>query len=101
MNSLEMKIASMDVMHAKEKVSLAQAAHDVEVKTLEECEAALTTAFNNKVHMTKFLMLRDAKRTQARVVRESFRALVESMNALDDAETRYDVLFFSSMKAMQ
>ena len=50
--------------------------------------------------MDKFLQMRDMKRVQARVVRESFRTLVAAMNALDDAETQYDVLFFS-MEAMR
>ena len=100
MNSLEKKIAIMDVMNAKEKVSLAQAAHDAEVKTLKECEEAVSAAFHAKVPMDKFLQLRDMKRIQARVVRESFRTLVAAMNALDDAETHYDVLFFT-MEAMR
>ena len=101
MNSLEKKIAIMDVMNAKDKVSLAQAAHDAETKTLKECEAALDAAFHAKVPMDKFLQLRDIKRIQARVVRESFRTLVAAMNALDDAESQYDVLCFSTMEAMR
>ena len=100
MNSLEKKIAIVDVMNAKEKVSLAQAAHDAELKILKDCEVALDAAFHAKVPMDKFLRMRDMKRIQARVVRESFRTLVAAMNALDDAETRYDVLFFSSMESM-
>ena len=96
MNSLEKKIAIMDVMNAKEKVSLAQAAHDVEVKTLKECEDVLDAAFHAKVPMDKFLQLRDTKRVQARVVRDSFRTLVVAMNALDDAESNYDVVCFST-----
>jgi hypothetical protein len=100
MNSLDKKIAIMDVMNARERLSLAQAAHDVEVKTLKDCEDAVSAAFHAKVPMDKFLQLRDMKRVQARVVRESFRTLVAAMNALDDAETQYDVLFFS-MEAMR
>jgi hypothetical protein len=100
MNSLEKKVAIMDVMNARERLSLAQAAHDVEVKTLKDCEDAVSAAFHAKVPMEKFLHLRDVKRVQARVVRESFRTLVAAMNALDDAETHYDVLFFT-MEAMQ
>ena len=100
MNSLEKKIALMDVMNAKERVSLAKCAHDVEIKTLKECEAALDAAFQTKVPMDKFLQLRESKRIQARVVRESFRTLVAAMNALDDAETHYDVVFFT-MEAMK
>ena len=101
MNSLEKKIAIMDVMNARDKVSLAQAAHDAEIKTLKECEAALDVAFHAKVPMDKFLQLRDIKRIQARVVRESFRTLVAAMNALDDAESQYDVVCFSTMEAMR
>jgi len=97
MNSLEKKIAIMDVLNAKDRVSLAQAAHDVEVKTLKECEAALDAAFHAKVPMDKFLQFRESKRIQARVVRESFRTLVAAMNALDDAENNYDVVCFSTM----
>ena len=100
MNSLEKKIAIMDVMNAKDKVSLAQAAHDAEVKTLKECEAALDAGFHAKVPMDKFLQLRDMKRIQARVVRETFRTLVAAMNALDDAESHYDVVCFS-MESMR
>ena len=99
MNSLEKKIAIMDVMKAKDKVSLAQAAHDAEIKTLKECEAALDAAFHAKVPMDKFLQLRDTKRVQARVVRDSFRTLVVAMNALDDAESNYDVVCFSTMES--
>ena len=95
MNSLEKKMAIMDVMNAKDKVSLAQAAHDAEVKTLKDCEEAVCTAFHAKVPMDKFLQLRDMKRIQARVVRETFRTLVAAMNALDDAESHYDVVCFS------
>jgi hypothetical protein len=100
MNSHEKKVAIMDVMNAKDKVSLAQAAHDAEVKTLKECEAALDAAFHAKTAMDKFLQLRDMKRIQARVVRESFRTLVAAMNALDDAESHYDVVCFS-MESIQ
>ena len=100
MNSLEKKIAILDVMNAKERVSLAQCAHDVEIKILKDCETALGAAFHNKVPMDKFLQLRESKRIQARVVRESFRTLVAAMNALDDAETHYDVVFFT-MEAMK
>jgi len=100
MNSLEKKIAIMDVMNAKEKLSLAQCAHDAEIKTLKECEAALTHAFNSKAPMEKFLQLREIRKVQARVVRETFRTMVAAMNVLDDAESHYDVLFFS-MEAMK
>ena len=100
MKSMERKIAIIEVSNAKEKLSLAQAAHDVEVKALKECEDALHAAFHSKVPMDKFLQLRDVKRIQGRVVRESFRTVVEAMNVLDDAETRYDVLFFT-MEAMR
>ena len=100
MNSVEKKIAMMDVLNAREKVSLAQCAHDVEVKTLKECEAALDAAFHAKVSMDKLLQFRESKRIQARVVRESFRTLVAAMNTLDDAETHYDVVFFT-MEAMK
>ena len=100
MNSIEKKIAILDVMNAKERVSLAQCAHDAEIKTLKECETALETAFHRKVPMDKFMQLRESKRIQARVVRESFRTLVAAMNALDDAETHYDVVFFT-MEAMK
>ena len=92
MNSLEKKIAIKDVMNAKERVSLAQAAHEVEVKALEECEKALVDGFHAKVSLAKFDQLRTSKRIQARVVRESFRTLVAAMNALDDADTKYDML---------
>lgn len=101
MNSLEKKIAIKDVMNAKEKVSLAQAAHDAETKILKECEDTLSAAFHAKVTMDKFLQLRDMKRIQARVVRESFRTLVAAMNALDDAESHYDVVCFSTMESMK
>jgi hypothetical protein len=101
MNSLEKKIAIMDVMNAKEKVSLAQAAHDVEVKTLKECEKALLDGFHAKVSLERFDQLRESKRIQARVVRESFRTLVEALNALDDAESNYDVVCFSTMESMK
>lgn len=101
MNSLEKKIAIKDVMNAKERVSLAQAAHDAETKTLKDCEAALDVAFHAKVPMDKFLQLRDMKRIQARVVRESFRTLVAAMNALDDAESHYDIVCFSVMESMR
>lgn len=92
MNSLEKKIAIMDVLSAKEKVSLAQAAHEVEVKALEECEKALVDGFHAKVSLAKFDQLRTSKRIQARVVRETFRTLVAALNALDDADTKYDML---------
>lgn len=100
MNSLEKKVAITEVANAREKLSLAQSAHDVEIKILKECEDAICAAFHAKVPMDKFLQLRDMKRIQARVVRESFRTLVAAMNALDDAETHYDVLFFT-MEAMR
>ena len=100
MNSLEKKIAIMDVMNAREKLSLAQAAHDAEVKALKDCEDAVSAAFHAKVPIDKFLQLRDMKRIQARVVRDSFRTLVAAMNALDDAESHYDVVCFS-MESMR
>jgi len=100
LNSLEKKIAILDVLNAKDKLMLAQAAHDAEVKTLKECEAALDSAFHAKVSMETFLQLRESKRIQARVVRESFRTLVAAMNALDDAESHYDVVCFS-MESMK
>lgn len=100
MNSLEKKIAIMDVMNAKDKLSLAQAAHDAEVKTLKECEDALLEGFHAKVSLNRFEQLRQSKRIQARVARESFRTLVAAMNALDDAESHYDVVCFS-MESMR
>ena len=52
--------------------------------------------------MDKFLQLRDMERVQARVVRDSFRTLVAAMNALDDAESNYDVVCFSTtMESMK
>ena len=92
MNTLEMKIARQDIQMTKEKLSIAQAVHDAEVKTLQEAEKALDDAFHAKVPMDTFLRFRESKRIQARVVRETFRTLVEAMNALDDAECAYDLL---------
>jgi len=92
MNSLEMKIARQDIQIAKDKLSIAQTVHDAEVKTLQETEKALSDAFHAKVPMQAFLRFRESKRIQARVVRETFRTLVEAMNALDDAESAYDLL---------
>jgi hypothetical protein len=92
MNSLEMKIARHEISDAKQKLSVAQCAHETEVKALEEAEKALGDGFHAKVPMERFLQLRESKRIQARVVRETFRALVDAMNVLDDAETKYDLL---------
>ena len=100
MNSLEKKIAIKDVMNAKERVSLAQAAHDAETKTLKDCEDALLDGFHAKVSLNRFEQLRQSKRIQARVVRETFRTLVAAMNALDDAESHYDVVCFT-MESMR
>ena len=90
--SIEKKVAILDVLSAREKLSLAQSAHEVEVKALEECEKAVCDAFRAKVPMDKFLQLRESKRIQARVVRDSFRTLVAAMNALDEADTKYDMI---------
>jgi len=100
MNSIEKKIALMDVLSAKEKLSLAQCAHDIEINALKECDTAVHAALQARVPMEKFLQIRESKRIQARLVRDSFRTLVAAMNTLDDAESRYDVLFFS-MESMQ
>jgi hypothetical protein len=92
MNTLEMKIARQEIANAKHKLSLAQCVHDTEVKTLQDAEKALSDAFHAKVPMATFLQFRESKRIQARVVRETFRTLVEAMNAVDEAESAYDLL---------
>jgi len=96
--SIQAKIARTDIADAKANLAVAQSVYDAEVKTYKEYEAALSKGFHDGVPMTKFLELRELKRMQARVMREAFNVLVRAMTAIDDAESKYDLLVASQYK---
>ena len=94
MTSIQAKIARMDIADAKANLENAKTNYDAEVKIYDECETMLMDALLNHktTPMERFLQLRESKRIQARIVRDAFGLVARAMGALDDAESKYDLL---------
>ena len=86
----------MWLIEAKKNQDVAQANYDSEVRLLKECEQELLDAFNAKVGTDEFLAIREMKRLQSKIVRESHQRLTLAMHVVDLAETEYDMAFASA-----
>jgi len=93
MNTPQLKGARTWLLDAKDKQSIAQADYDAEVELYKQCERDLLAAFNENVSTDRFLEIREMKRLQGKIVRESHQRLSLAMHIVDLAETEYDMAF--------
>ena len=96
MNTLQLKTTRMWLLEAKKNQDVAQADYDSEVRLLKEYEKQLMDAFNANMGIEGFLAIREMKRLQTKIVRESHHRLTLAMHAVDLAETEYDMAFASA-----